>query len=160
MDGHDWDEGSKCCSNLVDHFDPIIDHLYHRDVSMIADSTAPLSQFETFKKRIGWTFTWVSSFGTDFNRDFHIIFHARENCRRDRLLQLPEHTIPGHRSPGLQCAPQGWEGEKFHTYSFYGRGLDMFPTTYHHLDLVPKGRGEDGLSSTMDWLRLHDTYDV
>jgi predicted dithiol-disulfide oxidoreductase (DUF899 family) len=78
MLGPDWKQGCKACSYLADHFDPAVIHLAHRDVSFVSVSRAPLDQIEPFKKRMGWTFPWVSSFDTDFNRDFHVSFEQAE----------------------------------------------------------------------------------
>ena len=160
MYGPDWDEGCKSCSYLADHFDPAIVHLNHRDVTMIAVSKAPLSQLETFKKRMGWTFKWVSSFDTDFNRDFHVSFTPEEIAGGNAYYNYRSTGFPVTEAPGASVFHKDTKGEIFHTYSVYGRGLDMFLTAYHYLDLVPKGRDEDSLSFTMEWLRLHDAYDV
>ena len=145
---------------MADHFDPAIVHLNHRDVTMIAVSTAPLSQLKTFKKRMGWTFTWVSSFDTDFSGDFHVSFTPEEIAAGNAYYNYRSTGFPATEAPGASVFHKDGKGEIFHTYSVYGRGLDMFLTAYHYLDLVPKGRDEDSLSFTMEWLRLHDAYDV
>lgn len=159
MYGPDWDAGCKSCSFIADHFNPAIVHLNQRDVSMVAVSKAPLATLEEFKKRIGWTFKWVSSFENDFNRDYHVSFTQEEIDNTDAYYNYKNQGFPSTEAPGASVFCKDADGAIFHTYSVYGRGLDMFITAYHYLDLVPKGRDEDNLSYTMEWLRLHDEYD-
>src|SRR5213079_1113972 len=123
-----WEEGCKSCSYLADHFDGANWHLPHRDVTFVVSSRAPLSELEAYKKRMGWRFKWLSSYENDFNFDYHVSATEDEN------------------------------GDVFHTYSTYGRGLDILVGAYNFLDLVPKGRDEDHLDFTMDWVRRHDRY--
>ena len=159
MYGPDWDEGCKSCSFLTDHFNPAIIHLNNRDVTMIAVSKAPLSKLEAFKKRMGWTFKWVSSFDNDFNRDFHVSFTQEEVDSGNTYYNYRNHGFPSTEAPGASVFYKDGTGEIFHTYSVYERGLDMFIVAYQYLDLVPKGRDEDSLSYSMEWVRLHDNYD-
>jgi len=158
MHGPGWSDGCKSCSFLADHFDPAIIHLNQRDVSMVAVSRAPLKEFEPFKKRMGWTFKWVSSNNSDFNQDFGVSFSQEEVDRGDVYYNYKKQGFPSTEAPGASVFFKDQNGEIFHTYSVYQRGLDMFITAYHYLDIVPKGRDEDGLSYTMEWLRLHDAY--
>jgi predicted dithiol-disulfide oxidoreductase (DUF899 family) len=159
MYGPDWDEGCKSCSFLADHFNPAVVHLAHRDVTMVAVSKAPLDTLETFKKRMGWSFKWVSSFENDFNRDYHVSFTEEENESGKAYYNYKHMKFPSTEAPGASVFYKDERGDIFHTYSVYERGLDMFIVAYHYLDIVPKGRDEDNLSYTMEWLRLHDAYD-
>lgn len=159
MYGPDWTEGCKSCSFLADHFNPAIPHLRQRDVTMVAVSRAPLEILEAFKKRMGWSFKWVSSLGNDFNRDYQVSFTDEELEKGDVYYNYARQGFPSTEAPGVSVFYKDENGEVFHTYSSYQRGLDMFITAYHYLDLVPKGRDEGGLSYTMEWLRLHDEYD-
>ncbi|NKB59569.1 MAG: DUF899 domain-containing protein [Alphaproteobacteria bacterium] len=158
MYGPDWDAGCKSCSFTADHFNPAIVHLNQRDVSMAAVSKAPLAVLEKFKTRMGWTFRWVSSNENDFNEDYHVSFTQEEVDKGDAYYNYKKQGFPSTEAPGASVFFKEADDTIFHTYSVYERGLDMFITAYHYLDLVPKGRDEDGLSSTMEWLRLHDEY--
>lgn len=159
MYGPGWKEGCPSCSFIADHFEPAIVHLRQRDVSMVAISRAPLTELQTFKKRMGWTFKWLSASETDFNRDFHVSFSDEEIVRGDAYYNYKNQGFPSTEAPGASVFFKDKDGDIFHTYSVYQRGLDMFITAYHYLDIVPKGRDEDGLKYTMEWLRLHDAYD-
>ncbi len=159
MYGVDWKEGCKSCSFLADHFNPTIIHLNNRDVTLVAVSTAPLPILETFKKRMGWNFKWVSSFGTEFNHDYYVTFTQEENNSGTVYYNYRKKGFSGNEAPGASVFYKDTNGDIFHTYSVYQRGLDMFLTAYHYLDIAPKGRDEDKLSYGMEWLRLHDDYD-
>ena len=159
MYGPDCEAGCKSCSYLVDHFNPAIIHLEHRGVTMIAVSKVPLQKLEAFKKRMGWSFKWVSSLNNDFNRDYHVSFTQEELDSGNAYYNYKRKGFPSTEAPGASVFYKNENGEIFHTYSVYERGLDMFITAYHYLDIVPKGRDEDELSYTMEWLRLHDEYD-
>ena len=159
MYGPDWDAGCKSCSFIADHFEPAIVHLNQRDVSMVAVSRAPLATLEAFKERMGWTFKWVSSLENDFNRDYRVTFTQEEIDSGEACYNYKKQKFPSTEAPGASVFFKDTEGRIFHTYSVYERGLDMLITAYHYLDLVPKGRDEDNLSYTMEWLRLHDEYE-
>jgi predicted dithiol-disulfide oxidoreductase (DUF899 family) len=159
MYGPDWEEGCKSCSLLADHFNPAIVHLNHRDVSMVAVSKAPLPVLEAFKKRMGWTFKWVSSFANDFNRDYHVAFTQEEIDSGKAYYNYRPGGFSSTEAPGASVFYKDSNEGIFHTYSVYQRGLDMFIAAYHYLDIVPKGRDEDDLSYTMEWVRLHDAYE-
>jgi len=158
MYGPDWEVGCKSCSFLADHFNPAIVHLNNRDVSMVAVSNAPLPILENFKKRMGWTFKWVSSGENDFNRDYHVSFTQEEIDSGNVYYNYRPVAFPVTEAPGASVFYKDTKGEIFHTYSTYQRGLDMLITAYHYLDMVPKGRDEDDLSFTMEWVRFHDAY--
>jgi predicted dithiol-disulfide oxidoreductase (DUF899 family) len=158
MYGPGWEVGCKSCSFLADHFDPAIVHLNARDVSMVAVSYAPLEDFLNFQKRMGWSFKWLSSNGNDFNRDFNVTFTQEELDSGKAYYNYEEQKFPSTEAPGASVFCKDENGDIFHTYSVYSRGLDMFITAYHYLDIVPKGRDEDDLPYTMEWVRHHDNY--
>jgi predicted dithiol-disulfide oxidoreductase (DUF899 family) len=153
-----WEEGCPSCSFLGDHFDGIVVHLAHRDVTFLAASRAPLAQIEAFQKRMGWRFAWVSSFGSDFNRDYHVSFTSEDRKDGQVSYNYQMTGFPSEEAPGLSVFYRDQSGSVFHTYSTYGRGLDILLGTYNFLDLVPKGRDEDRLKFTMAWVRHHDKY--
>jgi predicted dithiol-disulfide oxidoreductase (DUF899 family) len=157
MFGPDWTEGCKSCSFWADNFDRSVVHLAHRDVTMIAASRAPLPTLEAFKKRLGWSFKWVSSGRTDFNQDYHVSF---DPGAAPTTYNYAPKTGTGAELPGLSVFYRDEGGSIFHTYSTYARGLDNFNATYQILDLVPKGRDEANLPYSMAWLRLRDRYDA
>lgn len=160
MYGPGWSEGCKSCSFLADHFDPAIPHMAHRDVTMVTVSKAPLADLQGFQERMGWTFKWVSSSNSDFNRDYQVSFTEDELDKGGVYYNYSTQTFPSTEAPGVSVFCKNLNGDVFHTYSSYQRGLDMFITAYHYLDLVPKGRDEENLSFTMDWVRLHDSYEL
>ena len=157
MLGPGWEEGCKSCSYLADHFDGANWHLRHRDVTFVVVSRAPLSEIEPFKKRMGWRFKWFSSHGNDFNFDYHV--SASEDDRANGKMYYNYETQEGvtDELPGLSVFYKDENGDVFHTYSTYARGLDILVGVYNFLDLVPKGRDENP-DATMDWVRRHDEY--
>ncbi len=158
MFGPDWEEGCPSCSFLADHFEGSLVHLANRDVSFVAISRAPLPQIETFKKRMGWRFKWVSSFGNDFNYDYNVSFTQDEIAQHKTYYNYQVQEFPREEAPGASVFYKNTAGDIFHTYSTYGRGLDILVGAYNYLDLVPKGRDEDGLDFSMSWVRHHDRY--
>lgn len=158
MFGPDWQEGCPSCSFVSDHFDGALPHLAARDVTMAAVSRAPLAKIEAFKKRMGWRFKWVSSYGCDFNADFHVSFTAEELAQGQVNYNFTMQEFPSAEAPGLSVFYKDTAGGIFHTYSTYGRGVELLMGTYRILDLVPKGRDEDHLEFSMEWVRYHDRY--
>jgi predicted dithiol-disulfide oxidoreductase (DUF899 family) len=157
MLGPDWEEGCKSCSFWADNFDGIPIHLNHRDVTFTAISRAPLAKIAAYKKRMGWSFPWVSSYGSDFNYDFHVSF-TEEQLAAGKV-DYNYGLVEGYEElPGLSVFYKNERGEVFHTYSCYARGIDMVNGAYQFLDLVPKGRDEDGFEFSMEWVRRHDQY--
>jgi predicted dithiol-disulfide oxidoreductase (DUF899 family) len=154
----EWSEGCKSCSFFADQYNPAVIHLRQRDVSMVTVSRAPLEKLLSFRKRMGWTFKWVSSYGNDFNRDFHVTFTAEELASGAANYNYDFKPFPVAEAPGISVFFKDNQGNIFHTYSTYARGLDIFLTTYNLLDIVPKGRDEDGLNYSMEWIRHHDRY--
>ena len=157
MLGPDWEEGCKSCSFWADNFDGIPTHLNHRDVTFTAVSRAPLPKIEAYKKRMGWSFPWVSSYGSDFNYDFHVSF-TEEQLAAGKVDYNYGLVEGDEELPGLSVFSKNDRGEVFHTYSCYARGIDMVNGAYQFLDLVPKGRDEDALEFSMEWVRRHDQY--
>jgi predicted dithiol-disulfide oxidoreductase (DUF899 family) len=156
-----WNEACKSCSFWADNFNGIVVHLRQRDVTLLAVSRAPLERLEAFKKRMGWSFKWVSSFGTDFNHDYHVSFTPEELATGQIDYNYDRGNRPfSGEAPGISVFIKNPRGELFHTYSCYARGLDMLNGAYHYLDLVPKGRDERNLSHPMSWVRHHDRYGV
>ncbi|HEV8693830.1 MAG TPA: DUF899 family protein, partial [Lysobacter sp.] len=146
------------CSFLADHIDGAAVHLAQRDVTLLAVSRAPLDQIEAFKKRMGWRFTWVSSHGTDFNFDYHVSFTKDAMAKGEVDYNFEPREFPSEEAPGISVFYRDDAGEVFHTYSRYGRGVELMMHTYNLLELTPKGRDEDDLDYPMAWVRHHDRY--
>src|SRR5437667_490440 len=153
-----WEEGCKSCSYLADHFDGANWHLPHRDVTFVVISRAPLTELDAYKKRMGWRFKWLSSYGNDFNFDYHVSATEDEKAKGKMFYNYRTDELIGDEMPGLSVFYKDENGDVFHTYSTYGRGLDILVGAYNFLDLAPKGRDEDQLDFTMDWVRRHDQY--
>ena len=149
------DEGCPHCSFWADGFDANIVHMNARDVTMVAISRAPLAKLAAYRERMGWSFKWLSSSGTDFNYDYGVSFSPEQTD--DAVYNF------GTMSPGLQDREgasvfvQDEDGAVFHTYSTYARGIDMLNAAYNYIDLVPKGRDEEGRAPQF-WVRRHDDY--
>jgi predicted dithiol-disulfide oxidoreductase (DUF899 family) len=157
MFGPDWEEGCPSCSFWADSFDGMAVHLGHRDVALVAVSRAPLAKIEAYQRRMGWSFPWFSSYGSDFNVDFHVSFTAEQQQSGAEYNFTPV-ANPGDEMPGISVFARDGD-DVYHTYSAYARGLDPINSGYQLLDLVPQGRDEDGLPWSMAWLRRHDAYD-
>jgi len=159
MFGPEWDEGCRHCSFWADNFNPIGVHLSHRDVSLVAVSRAPLAKIEAFRKRMGWSFEWVSSFGSDFNHDFGVSFTPEELRSGPVTYNYSRAAMDMPEREGVSVFYKDEKGAIFHTYSAYARGIDLLNTAYNFLDLVPKGRDEEKLEFTQAWVRHHDRYE-
>ena len=157
MLGPDWEEGCKSCSFWADNFNGIDVHLKQRDVTFLAISRAPLRSIEAFKKRMGWTFKWVSSYGSEFNYDYQVSVRPEQLASGEAVYNYAPSKMTIEERPGISVFYKDDRGAIFHTYSCYARGLDMLNGAYHWLDLVPKGRDESG-PHKMSWVRLHDEY--
>jgi predicted dithiol-disulfide oxidoreductase (DUF899 family) len=156
MLGPGWEAGCPSCSFMADHTDGMSVHLSARDVTFVAISRAPLPEIARFRQRMGWKFTWVSSFGSDFNHDFHVSFTPRE-AQGEVYYNYGTQPFECEELPGISVFYQDDAGQLFHTYSTYRRGVEAMMGTYTLLDLTPKGRDEhDG---GMAWVRHHDRYD-
>ena len=153
-----WDAGCQHCYYWADNFNGSIVHLNHRDVTMIAVSRAPYAKLAAYKKRMVWNFKWVSSFETDFNFDFHVSFTPDELAKKEAFYNYVRQRPPVAEMQGVSVFHRDANGQVFHTYSAYSRGIDMLNSAYHYLDLVPKGRDEAGHDNTQFWVRRHDDY--
>ena len=154
-----WEQGCPSCSFMADHTDGMNVHLAHRDVGFVAISRAPLAEIERFRRRMGWQFKWVSSHGTDFNYDFGVSFTPQEVARGKLHYNYGEWPMASEEWPGISVFYKDDAGEIFHTYSTYGRGVEVMMGTYAMLDLTPKGRDEGDGPYKMDWVRHHDRYE-
>ncbi len=151
----EWDAGCLHCSFWADNFDPNVVHLKARDLTLIAVSRAPYPKLAEYRERMGWSFHWVSSGENDFNHDFCVSFTLDEQ-------EEPVYNF-GTMSPGFSeregVSVFRKDGDDvFHTYSSYARGIDLLNTAYNYLDLVPKGRDEEGRSPQF-WVRRRDEYE-
>jgi predicted dithiol-disulfide oxidoreductase (DUF899 family) len=153
-----WDAGCPSCSFWADNFNNIIVHLNQRDVTMIAISKAPYNKIAAYKKRLGWEFKWVSSFDTDFNFDYFVSFTPEELAKKEASYNFISQDPRISEREGVSVFYKDSSGKIFHTYSAYERGIDILNNTYNYLDLVPKGRDEDGYDFPMAWVRRHDEY--
>ena len=180
MFGPDYTAGCPSCSAIADGFNGSAVHLANHDVMLWAVSRAPLTKLQGYKRRMGWTFPWASSFGGDFNFDFAVGFTAEQqraggiayNYRPEPAWQAPEGAGSDSEGAGLHAAMCGTDlatyvrerpgvsafaredGAVYHTYSAYARGLDGLWGMFQWLDRAPRGRNESG-----SWWRRHDEYD-
>jgi predicted dithiol-disulfide oxidoreductase (DUF899 family) len=174
MYGPNFKAGCPSCSAIADGFNGIWIHLANHDVMLWAVSRAPLERLQAYKRRLGWTFPWASSFGSDFNADFSVSITADQlreggteyNYRRVGAWKGGgEGTVTGAAMSGTEPASYALERPGmsafalendvvYHTYSAYARGLDALWGMYPWLDRAPKGRNEMGL-----WWRRHDEYE-
>ena len=176
MFGPDYKAGCPSCSAIADGFNGIAVHLANHDVMLWAVSRAPLEKLVGYKRRMGWTFPWASSFGGDFNADFSVWFS--EEQQRTGGIEYNYHREAawkpksGDEGPVVFAAMSGTDaatysrerpglsafsiedGTVYHTYSAYARGLDSLWGMYQWLDRAPRGRNETGV-----WWRRHDEYD-
>jgi predicted dithiol-disulfide oxidoreductase (DUF899 family) len=178
MFGPDYTAGCPSCSMIADGFNGFAVHLANHDVTLMAVSRAPLAKLQAYKKRMGWTFPWASSHGSEFNFDFNVSVTEEQqrkggteyNFRRSAPaaettpsapLRASQHaTMCGtddrtymRDKPGMSAFVRE-DGSIYHTYSTYARGLDGLWGAYQWLDRAPKGRNEKG-----PWWRRHDEYD-
>jgi predicted dithiol-disulfide oxidoreductase (DUF899 family) len=155
----DDEEGCEHCSFWADNFNGIDAHLRQRDVSFVAVSRVPLSKLEAFRRRMGWTFAWVSSLPSDFNFDYQASFTPESRQRGEAYYNydLGDPGMPNRE--GISVFYKDEKGNIFHTYSAYARGIDMVNGAYQFLDLVPKGRDEAGHDNPQYWVRHHDRYE-
>jgi predicted dithiol-disulfide oxidoreductase (DUF899 family) len=154
----EWDEGCKSCSFWADGFERLIPHLAARDTTLVAVARAPLEKLVAFKRRMGWTFDWVSSAGSDFNYDYAVSFTADQIKSGSGIYNFGTSGFGIAEAPGISVFYRDASGDIFHTYSCFARGLEMMNAAYQYLDLTPLGRHEEGLPYPMDWLRLRDQY--
>ncbi len=154
-----WTKDAPCfvCSFWMDNFNGVTVHLNHRDITMAAVSHAPVAALEAYKKRMGWSFPWYSSAGSDFNFDYHVSYTEAQLRAEKVEYNYRMEPSPGRSEmPGISVFLKDDEGRIFHTYSTYARGLDMLNVAYHYMDLVPKGRDEANIGPM--WIRRRDEY--
>jgi predicted dithiol-disulfide oxidoreductase (DUF899 family) len=156
MFGPEDTEGCPGCSFMADHVDGAVAHLEHRDVTFLAASRGPLERLDAYKRRMGWSFPWVSSLGSDFNLDFAVFTEEERRTGagfnfgtpRRADLNVRQDELHGLSSFALE------DGVVYHTYSCYDRGTDVLHGTWQLLDRAPKGRGD----TFENWPRRHDEY--
>jgi predicted dithiol-disulfide oxidoreductase (DUF899 family) len=125
---------------------------------MLAVSRAPIAKLDAYRKRMGWTFKWLSSLGSDFNFDFNVSFTPEEVAAKDALYNFVRQNPEVSEREGVSIFFKDERGDIFRTYSTYARGIDMLNTDYNYLDLVPKGRDEGERGPF--WVRRHDEYEA
>jgi predicted dithiol-disulfide oxidoreductase (DUF899 family) len=130
MFGPGWKEGCPSCSFLADGFDRARVHLAERDATLLVVSPATLPEIEAFKKRMGWSFKWVSSFGSDFNFDYQVSITKEEQAKGKVYYNYDFTEFPSEERPGLSVF-KNEDGDIFHTYSAYARGLDILIPAYN-----------------------------
>jgi predicted dithiol-disulfide oxidoreductase (DUF899 family) len=184
MFGPDYTAGCPACSAIADGFNGFAVHLAHHDVTLCAVSRAPLAKLQAYRQRMGWTFPWASSFGTDFNHDFQAGYTEEEqragvgtyNFGSLPLTPPAEAPTEGPLADWAATTGTDWatytreapgmsafaleDGVVFHTYSAYARGLDGLWGMYQWLDRTPRGRDEERADDTapLNWFRRHDEY--
>lgn len=153
-----WTVDAPCfsCSYWMDNVNGVTVHLNHRDITMVAVSRAPYPAIAAYKKRMGWSFPWLSSAGSDFNFDYRVSFTEDELAAGQVDYNYRLNPFSMSEAPGASVFFKDGEGRIFHTYSTYARGLDMLNVAYHYMDLVPKGRDEHGQGQF--WVRRRDEY--
>jgi len=167
MFGPEYTAGCPTCSAGADTFNGAVPHLKARDVTFLCVSRAPLERLQAYKRRMGWTFPWVSSAGTEFNFDFDVS-HTEEQLAAFLKGDVP--PVVAQLAAACGTDPAGYlaegpglsafvlsDGVVYHTYSSYARGLEIMLGFYPLLDRVPKGRNEG--DSTEFWIRRHDEYE-
>ncbi|GAB3629281.1 thioredoxin [Pandoraea terrae] len=158
MFGPEWEEGCPSCSFMADHIDGMNVHLAQRDITLVVISRAPLAVIERFRRRMGWQFPWVSSHGSEFNYDFAVSFTPEEQASGKVYYNYGMTSFPAGEAPGISVFYKDDAGELFHTYSTYGRGVEVMMGAYKMMDLTPKGRDEGDVPHKMAWVRHHDRY--
>jgi predicted dithiol-disulfide oxidoreductase (DUF899 family) len=149
--------GCTGCSFVADHFDGAVPHLNGRDVTLVAESIAPLEELQAYKERMGWRFPWVSSLGSDFKYDYGAAF-TEEQQRNGAEYNFRHTDDPPPQKEGMSAFALK-DGVVHHTYSTYERGVEQLMGTYRILDMAPLGRNEEGLEFPAAWWRRHDEYE-
>ena len=183
MFGPDYTAGCPACSAIADGFNGFVVHLANHDVTLCAVSRAPLAKLQAYKRRMGWSFPWASSFGSDFNYDFQAAHTAEQE--RSGIVEYNFRTIDARpeeagkegplaewaattgtdwptyarETPGMSAFARE-DGVVYHTYSAYARGVDALWGMYQWLDRAPRGRNETRTDDApLAWFRRHDEYD-
>jgi predicted dithiol-disulfide oxidoreductase (DUF899 family) len=170
MFGPEWTEGCPVCSYWADSFNGTIVHLNQRDVTMVCASRAPVARLNAYKRRMGWSFPWVSTGRSDFNYEFGVSLRDLDAGASQREMERPTGDRANGATynftkqpfaaemPGLSAFALA-DGVVYHAYSGYARGLDAFNAANQLLDRAPRGRDEDALPMPVAWLRRHDEYE-
>ncbi len=158
MLGPGWKEGCVGCSFGADQTDGSVVHLINHDVMFVTVSRAPYPEIAAYHKRMGWTFKWVSSFGSDFNFDYHVSFTEEDEKRGKAFYNFADMDYMGDEMPGTSVFFKDEAGEIFHTYSAFARGSELIGGVYGILDVTPKGRNEPTGGNLTAWVRRHDEY--
>ena len=153
----EWNEACPSCSFWADNFNGIDIHLAHRDITFLAISRAPLPKLEAYRQRMGWTFKWVSTGESDFNYDFQVSHNPEAARNGTAYYNYGTGVKIGEEMPGVSVFYKDPNGDIYHTYSAYSRGIDLLNGAYNYIDLTPRGRDEGG--RIMSWLRRHDRYE-
>ncbi len=152
----DDEAGCPHCSLRADGFAGIVGHLNHRDVTMVVVSRAPYAKLAEYRARMGWSFRWLSSGGSEFNYDYQASFTPEEMTAKRALYNYTLRDPQAREREGHSIFYKDQSAAVFHTYSCYDRGNDKLNLHYHYLDLVPKGRAEGGRGPY--WVRRRDEY--
>ena len=157
----EWEEGCVGCSFQADHVDAAFVHLQHHDVAFAAIARAPWPKLAAFRRRMGWKFHWVSSYGSDFNYDFAVSFRPADLASGPVVFNFESRMLESEEMPGVSVFRRDEGGAIYRTYSAYSRGAEQLVGAYSYLDLTPNGRNETGPAFDMtDWVRHHDRYVV
>lgn len=160
MFGLEDSEGCVGCSFSSDHVDSASIHFEQNDLSYVCIARAPIAKLTEYKKRMGWSFKWVSSEGSDFNYDYHVSFRKEDLQKGKVLYNFEMHDIEIEDLPGHSVFYKNNDGDIFHTFSTYGRADEALIGAYNYLDIAPKGRNENGPNGDLtDWVRHHDRYE-
>lgn len=152
-----WDEACPSCSFWADNFNGIDIHLAHRDITFLAISRAPLAKLEAYRKRMGWSFKWVSAGESDFNYDFQVSHKPEAAKSGTAYYNYGTGQRVGEEMPGVSVFYKDQNGDIYHTYSAYSRGIDLLNCAYNYIDLTPKGRDEGNQGQS--WVRRRDQYE-
>ncbi len=158
MFGPDWQAGCPMCSFWADGYSDVTAHMAQRDMSFVVCSRGPLDRLNAYRQRMGWTFDWVSSLGSDFNFDYNVSASEADQAEGQMTYNFRRGPSQMSELHGTSVFAKDAAGDVFHTYSTYGRGVERFNTVYGFLDILPKGRDEDGLPFSMGWVKRHDEY--
>ncbi|HTQ73832.1 MAG TPA: thioredoxin family protein [Burkholderiales bacterium] len=156
MFGPDWPAGCPHCSRWADNFNGIVVHLNQRDVTMVAVSRAPYPKLAAYRQRMGWSFKWLSSFGSDFNFDFNVSFTPEEMAKKKAFYNYKMQNPDAPEREGVSVFARDARGDVYRTYSTFARGIEALNLDYRYLDVVPKGRDEGGRGPY--WVKRHDEY--
>lgn len=154
----EWDAGCTGCSFLCDHVDAARRHFEHNDLSFAAVSRTPVDKIEAYKKRMGWTFNWVSSLHSDFNYDFHVSWTRVQLAAGPVDYNFRPQKLTIEDMHGESMFYKDADGTIYHTYSSFERAGEEIANTYRFLDLAPLGRNEGPDGNMSKWMRRHDEY--